>query len=292
MAFDNGVFSAPELNPNPSGLFSIIKPETYSATPSEERWVRGYAQEFIAEPSAIKNIDDTDTTSEEIYAAGGKPERYIDVKPFFIEVEDTDSTFGLVYDDRFERVLAQLEAVTQKAVETELWAGAIAQGESNGNPYLRKASTVTTLASGAALSAERCLGLIEHEARRRSPVGEEPVIHMTADVASILGTKIQFDKKNDQLVTRLGSKVVIGAGFSGDGPVGDSGTSASNDNKWIYATGNVSVHLGAPEVVNDSLAQGYDVSGNQNDMRIKAFRSASVHFDTSIHIAARVDLTA
>ena len=115
---------------------------------------------------------------------------------------------------------------------------------------------------------------------------------MTADVASVLGTKIQFDKKNDVLVTRLGTKVVIGAGYSGNGPVGDSGAAASLTNKWIYATGNLSVHLGSAEVVNDSLAQGYDVSGNQNDMRIKAFRTASVLFDTSIHLAARVDLLA
>lgn len=291
MAFDNGVFSAPELNPNESGLFNTIKPENYSATPSEERWVRGYAQEFIAEPSAIKNVDDTDNTSEAIYTASDKPERYIDVKPFFIEVEDIDSTFGLVYDDRFDRVLDQLEAATQKAVETELWAGNITQGESAGNPYLRQASTVTTVNSGTALSPARALALIEHTARRSSPVGEQPIIHMTADVASLLDTRLIVDEDGNRY-TRLGSKVVVGAGYDGEGPVGATGVSATEDNKWIYATGNVSVHLGAPEVVNDSLAQGYDVSGNQNDMRIKAFRSASVHFDTSIHIAARVDLSA
>lgn len=292
MAFENGVFTAPELDPSKAGLFSTIKPETYDATPTQERWVRGYSQEFDAEPTAVKNIDDTDNSSESIYSASGKPARFIEVKPFFIEVEDTDSTFGLLGQDRFDRVLKQLDAVTQKAVETELWAGAITQSESLGNPYLRDASTVTTLNSGNALSADRALALVEHDARRRSPLGEQPIIHMTADVASLLDTKIKYSKEKETFMTILGSKVVIGSGFSGDGPVGDDGTSASDTNKWIYATGTVSVHLGAPEVVNDSLAQGYDVSGNANDMRIKAFRTASVHFDTSIHTAARVDLTA
>jgi hypothetical protein len=60
----------------------------------------------------------------------------------------------------------------------------------------------------------------------------------------------------------------------------------------LYATGILRVHLGKPEVVNDTLAQGYDVSGNANDMKIKAYRSASVFFDTSIHLAVRLDLTA
>lgn len=359
MAFDNGVFSAPELNPNHSGLFSIIKPETYSASASEERWVRGYAQEFIAEPTAIVNYDDTDTTSDAIYSAATKPARYIDVKPFFIEVEDADSTFGLVYEDRFKRVTDQLEAATQKAVEKELHDGRVSLGQGLGNPVLTSGATV--LNGATALDAARALAAIEHEARQASPTGEQPYIHMSADVASILKTALQFNKKEDMIVTRLGSPVIIGAGYSGNSPVASAATasvttnvitintstphyltsgdsvyvniSGANisangtftatvtnadtftiplttadasqeavtgfaqgistlDSKWIYATGCLDVNLGTPDVVNDSLAQGYDVSGNANDMRIKAFRSASVHFDTSIHLAAKVDLTA
>lgn len=292
MAFENGVFTAPDLDPNHSGLFSIVKPENHNATANDERWVRGYSQEFDAEPKAIRNLDVTDNTAAVVYSTNDKPDRFIELDPFFIEVEDLDSTFGILGQDRQDRVLKQLEAATQKAIETELWDGAITVAESLSNPYLTKAASVTKVNSGTALSASKALAAIEHEARQASPTGEQPIIHMTADVASVLGTKIQFDKKNDVLVTRLGSKVVIGAGYSGNGPVGDSGATASLTNKWIYATGNLSVHLGSPEVVNDSLAQGYDVSGNQNDMRIKAFRTASVLFDTSIHLAARVDLSA
>ena len=62
--------------------------------------------------------------------------------------------------------------------------------------------------------------------------------------------------------------------------------------KWIYATGTVKVYLGNVDVVNDNLGQAYDVSGNQNDMRLKAIRPAAAYFDTSIHLAVRVDLTA
>jgi hypothetical protein len=60
----------------------------------------------------------------------------------------------------------------------------------------------------------------------------------------------------------------------------------------MYATGTVKVVLGDIDVVTDTLAQGYNVSGNQNDMRLKAIRPAAVYFDTSIHLAIRVDLTA
>ena len=275
MAFENGVFTAPDLDPNHSGLFNIVKPENHSATANDERWVRGYSQEFDAEPKAIRNLDDTDNTAVTVYSTANKPERFIELDPFFIEVEDLDSTFGLLGQDRIARVLKQLDAATQKAVEKELWDGAITQAESLSNPYLTKAGTVTKVNSGTAMSAALALAAIEHEARSASPTGEQPILHMTADVASVLGTK-----------------VVIGAGYSGNGPVGDAGATASITNKWIYATGTMAIHLGAPEVVNDSLAQGYDVSGNANDMRIKAFRTASVLFDTSIHHAVRVDLSA
>jgi hypothetical protein len=62
--------------------------------------------------------------------------------------------------------------------------------------------------------------------------------------------------------------------------------------KWIYGTGTVRVFLGDVDIVNDSLSQAYDVSGNANDMRVKAIRPAAAYFDTSIHLAVRVDLTA
>jgi hypothetical protein len=66
----------------------------------------------------------------------------------------------------------------------------------------------------------------------------------------------------------------------------------TNSAKWIYGTGTVRTYVGKIDVVNDNLAQAYDVSGNQNDMRLKAIRAAAVYFDTSIHLAVRVDLTA
>jgi hypothetical protein len=64
-----------------------------------------------------------------------------------------------------------------------------------------------------------------------------------------------------------------------------------DNTKWIYATGKVFAHLGKSEVVNDTLAQGYDVSANRNNMKIKATRSAIAYFDPSVHLAVKLDLT-
>ena len=67
---------------------------------------------------------------------------------------------------------------------------------------------------------------------------------------------------------------------------------ATADVKWMFATGSLDIHVGKPDVVNDTLAHGYDVSTNQNNMRIKALRPAAVHFDPSMHYAVKVNLTA
>jgi hypothetical protein len=66
----------------------------------------------------------------------------------------------------------------------------------------------------------------------------------------------------------------------------------SDSTKWMYATGTVAAHLGESIVVNETLAQGYSVTANNNTMRIKATRAAVAYFDPSIHLAIKVNLTA
>jgi hypothetical protein len=197
-----------------------------------------------------------------------------------------------------------------------------------------------------------------------SPAGENGVIHLSRDAFTLIASNNQaflHVEGKSHIQTFAGTPVVIGSGYSGDGPhraistiavtsnvativttgthhmkAGEifSITSSSNstsfdgswtvkavtntttftaditatnqaataypgyvqmqgddDTKWIYATGKVFAHLGKSEVVNDSLAQGYDVSGNRNDMKIKATRSAIAYFDPSVHLAIKLDLT-
>jgi len=271
------------------GLLAVAKPNTSN---DENKWVRGFSQEWETEVYHVANYDDTDTTSEDIVAAGAV--NYFDeIKPFFIEVEEVRSTLGFLGLDRIARIKRQLEGVSQKALEAELWDGAIRKGESHDNKALT-ASTATVLASGAALSAKRALALLEYTIGTASDGGEQGVIHMTRDAAAILSSNSNMlfhDKGREHLQTMGGTPVILGSGYSGTGPDGDGGATASATNKWMYATGAVRVFLGDIDVVNDNLAQAYDVSGNQNDMRLKAIRPAAVYFDTSIHLAVRVDLS-
>lgn len=290
MAFPkDGVVVAPAITPSDYGLFSVAKPEATTLA-EEDRWIRTFAQEWDTSLYSAKNWDDTDTTSSSI-ASDATPTRYTQIKPFFIEVEEQISTFGYTALDRFERISRQIEGVTQKAIEQELWDGVIREGESHDNLALSDASA-TILNSGSALSAARALALLDFKIGSLSPCGEQGVIHMTRDVASLLSTSYMlFHTEDGRIETVSGTPIIIGSGYSGTGPTGATGASASDGNKWMYGTGSVLTYVGNVDVVNDNDGQAYNVSGNQNDMKLKAIRPAAVYFDTTIHLAVRVDLT-
>lgn len=292
MAF-RGVFEAPMVMGSNFGLLGCVKAETNL---DEDQWVRGFSQYWDSGIYSAKNWDDTDTTSYTI-ASNATPDRYLEVKPFFVEVEDYRSTLGLLGIDHIERIKNQLECITQKALEEELWDGTVRLGESHSNRALVDPAA-TILNSGTALSARRALALLEQSIGESSACGIQGVIHMTRDVAALAaGSNLIYPSvESDDTFLRTvgGTPVIIGSGYSGAGPTDaaeDSETPTAT-NKWMYATGDVRVILGNIDVVNDNLAQGYDVSGNANNMRLKAIRPAAVYFDSAVHLAIRVDLTA
>jgi hypothetical protein len=364
MAFPkNGVVEAPKIVPSAFGLLAVVPPQNSA---DEDMWVRGFSQEWETTTQYLKNWDDTDTTSATL-VNNATVNYYDEIKPFFIEIDETRSGLGFLGIDRIERLKRQLEGATQHAMEHELWNGAVREGEGHDNKSLT-ASTATILNSGTALSARRALALLEHYIGDASHFGEQGIIHASRDVVALLSSNSQMlfhEKEKDHLQTMGGTPVISGGGYSGHGPriavatatisgsttltintsgdhyllAGDTvrysvvganinqsstGTAVvtkvdadtvtitiasatnrtqeavtgyiqqlgTNSAKWIYATGTVRTYVGDVDVVNDNLAQAYDVSGNANDMRIKAIRPAAVYFDTSIHLAVRVDLTA
>jgi hypothetical protein len=365
MAFPkNGVIEAPKIVPSAFGLLAVVKPENSA---NEDHWVRGFSQEWETTLYSATNWDDTDSTDGEVVAAG-TPTYYTEIKPFFIEAEELRSGLGFLGLDRIARLKRQLEGVTQHAMEIELWDGAVRKGEDHSNLALSDAS-VTVVNSGVALSAKRALAAIEYHIGSASDGGEQGIIHMTRDVTALLASNSNMlfhETEKDHLQTMGGTPVIVGSGYSGNGPRIDTATAAitggntltintsgahylvtgdtvkfsiqgenisegsesdtftvtkvdadtvtitisgltnassesvtgyiqqvgTDSAKWIYATGTVRTYVGDIDVVNDNLAQAYDVSGNANDMRLKAIRPAAVYFDTSIHLAVRVDLTA
>jgi hypothetical protein len=282
-----GIYNAPNLLPAPCGILSVADVMSHTSGQKDETWVRGFSYEFNSRPT-VNLLDEVGASSETLFDNTGLP-RFLKYKPFFIEVESFNSTFGLPGEDRFARVKMQLEVVTQKAIEKELWDGPTSIADSTDNLFLTKTSESVIPVVGSH-SADKALFHLE-QALSDSPIGANGVIHMTRDIASILGSRLIYIGKNDEkgrAITRLGTNVIIGSGYSGNGPAGATGATTSATNRWMFATGPINVHLGTVEVINQNLGQGIDAS--INDMRIKAMRPAAVYFDPSSHYAMRVAL--
>jgi hypothetical protein len=279
---------------------SVARVVEHTGREYDERWIRGFDQEFDGKPSFVRLLTVNDATvADGLITDNQSDDRSVRYVPFYIDAEDFASTFSLPGEDRFARVVKQLNTITQKALEYEYWEGVAARGlistgpdvfdSGEDNMFLRKAGLATVPVAGA-FDPPVALMYVE-QAISDSPLGENGVIHMTRDVASILGSRLIYKKGEDETsgraMTRLGTHVVIGSGYTGNGPIGDANATASDTNKWIYATGHVDVHLGKIEIVND-LSQGVDAT--INNMRIKAYRPAAVFSDASMHFAMRVTL--
>ena len=361
-----GVFTAHPLVPAQYGILSVARLTEFLAereltdVDTQEKWLRGYSHFFETRPTI--NLLANDGSVSHVIANNDGVKRYIDVKPFFIETVDYASTFGIFGEDRYERVRHQLEAGTQKAVEHEFYHGYSARADGNENQYLTKASTATILLPDTLPQMQDGLGRLEY-ALAQSPLGEQGVIHMTRDMAALLGSQWVLERPSPggraHLETTNGTPIVIGSGYDGSGPkvtidttavssggvatittdtphgldTGDqvvieeevarfngswevtgtpspttftfditgasqaetAGTGIAyfgpdQDHKWMWGTGILDVNLGDIEIVNEKPADGYNVSGNQNDIRIKAMRPASVHHDPAMHYGVKVQV--
>jgi len=160
------------------------------------------------------------------------------------------------------RVLRQLEGVSQKACELELWDGAVAlQGSSTDlvNPYLSKGTTLTILpgrksdgsvadstSDGAAISVKHGIAVLEQNIGLYSSAGEQGWIHLTRDSAAVLSSYNQMvvdyydpNKGSRQhLQTFGGTPLVLGSGYSGNGPVVNVTNKAADGTNATLTTAN------------------------------------------------------
>lgn len=289
-----GVFESPELLVAPCGLLSVATVTDHkSVSEEDESWVRGfdYMYDSYATIRLLTTNDDS-VTGGELSTHGTNP-MYSRYYPFFIEAEIARSTFNVLAADMFDKVLKQLEAVTQKAVETELWSGKAALAATNANLFITKSGSSVLAPNNAGHVPAEALAHLEI-ALAGNPLGASGIIHMTRDVASALGDRLLYFPKSGseigKVVTRLGTPVSIGSGYDGSGPINETNKAASATNKWMFATGPIGVILGKSIVVNESLSQGLDPT--KNDSIIKATRPAAAYFDPSTLFSTRVTLPA
>ena len=286
---DNGVLPAPPVEIAPFGLLSAASVVEHSEVNSH------WAQRMDIETEAcyfkadIFDLCDDSKTAEILDETSD--DRSQTVYPFVITAEDTCSTMGIGASNREARVLRQLELVTQKAVETEFWSGTLAEDVANDNRYITQSAGSTTVGGGA-LSARKALAALEG-ALAGCGAGARGMIHAPRQVVSLLENQTLVedlgadDYASKRLVTKLGTVISAGVGYSGTAP----GNQAPSTNRlWMYATGLATVHLGPKAIVGDGMSNW--VRASDNTLIIRAERYAAVVWDGCCLFAVEVDVTA
>jgi hypothetical protein len=213
--------------------------------------------------------------------------------PFVVEVPYSCSTWGFEANDYEAKALHQLEAGLSKAMEHEFWTGD--KNPSNINlVYWTPNDDAHVLNPGGAaapdpVDAGTGIILLEAALARCGP-GGRGYIHMTTEVATKLGNAYVVDdddtNQNRFLSTRSRDDIVIvGAGYTGDGPFGQPAPSGTE--MWAFATGQVDVRLGEPEVVPNEFWMALDRA--TNTVTFRGEQVASVVHDGCCSFAVLID---
>lgn len=139
-----------------------------------------------------------------------------------------------------DRVLAAADAELPRAVEHELWTGAIASASALPSRWLASPETTDLNAAGA-VSVNRAVGMLEEA------VGDVfsgiALLHVPRGVVPYLGHTV----RNGRVIeTRTGNRAVPGVGYPGTSP---TGAAPAAGEAWLYATPMVTVRVGETEVL-------------------------------------------
>lgn len=236
----------------------------------------------------ITNIaSESNTVSSVVYAAPTDSPTYTDYVPFVIQADFTVPTIGNNAEEVNKAVESAIEAATQKALEQEFWTGELSQtlvttDSTHPNRWLASPdATDVTPTPGTPIKVKYGMALLER-AIGDSGIGERGLIHAARDTATFLPGLWQ---KDDILLSAIGTPVIAGAGYPSTSPDGDT---PSAGNRWMYATGPVTVRLGKVFVYQEKIQDAINVSNNK--IVYRAMRLASVTWSNNTHAAVLVDL--
>lgn len=213
---------APAASPLPGGLFSQFSPIEDTSV----RWENGVTWEDVerAQLGAIGQWQRPGTVP-------GLPKTLTDPKGIALESQLPLTVYAAFRTTPLDHSAAEatqvagarLLAQEEHAVEQALWTGAPSRGLG-----LNKVRSYAAKGGGK-LDLSQGLAVLEHYA---SQYGFQPTLHIPRRLASIMANaKLIKDARGGGFVTRLGTPVVVGAGYS--------------DEMQIVATGPIVIYRGS-----------------------------------------------
>lgn len=297
----SGVLPPADLEPAFGGLLSVadVRVDSDAFGP----WTNGqFSWDTYACPVDLI-LADFCTNQGDGTIASVAPEGIPSTWPFGVITRSVCMTLGIKPEERRQIALKQNEVGTQKAVEYELWTGALSRSAATDgsarlqNRFLSDSLSIDVTPGADSQSVQIGIAALE-QALADCGLGAAGVIHLTRAEASLATKGGLIGRVDGQLRTELGTPVVAGVGYDpaverqtadttpGDMP-GPHPVVPMPLEQWMYATGPVSVLLGPSEIIDDQPI----VRISENEIATLAGRPAAVYWDSCCTFAAHVDLT-
>jgi len=266
--------------------YGILSDASQVLTPDNERWVANfthslYDSDVVAENVLQQMIGGGVLHSDTVFEhADGRTPSSLEYTPFFVETRVVGSTFEADADKKREKAEESLNIVQQKAIEQEVWTGALSKtmastDEFRRNRYFSDFSNPNFISlSDTALSPNNALALME-EGIGEHTLGIRGVIHMPRRIASL--ASIEADSGDSEILyTELGNYVISGSGYTKIG-----------SDYWIFGTGPMTVVLGAAHIIPSQHSQAVDT--RKNNIEYIAQKPVGVFWTTSTVLGVKVD---
>lgn len=237
----------PPFAARPFGLFSVAPPEEFEDV-HERNGVDWRAEPYTEAKSYADSCERPATDRSKDFA---RTIEYREADPFTVYGGDVCSTVGIPFEERDRRATAAVQNGEERAVERVLWTGITSNGEAV-DPAFQGGGGVDVAGAGATLKG--AVAALEREiAIRYGGVG---TIHMPVDAASFAQGLLTVN--GPRLETKLGTRVVAGAGYPGTGPAGEARPLGG---AYLFATGPLLVRRSGIEDLSD-FAGGLDRAMN------------------------------
>lgn len=266
--------------------YGILSDASQVLTPDNEKWVANFTHSLYDSDVIAENILQqmigggvlqTDTVFEN---TNGRTPSSLEYTPFFVETRVSGSTMEFGADSKREKAEEALNIVQQKAIEQEVWTGALSKmltgtDEFRRNRYFSDFNDPNFISlSDTALSPNNALALMEEGIGERT-LGIRGVIHMPRRIASL--ASIEADSGDSEILyTELGNYVIAGSGYTKIGT-----------DYWLFGTGPMTVVLGAAQIIPVEHSQAVDT--RKNNIEYIAQKPVGVFWTTSTVLGVKVD---
>lgn len=275
--------------------YGILSPAVTVVKDESNVWLDGFTHEIRdARVGVVNRVLSHGPTGEDGGTATVSTPNNVDTLqtyyPFLVETTFTASAMAITPEALAAKATAALDLVLQKAIEQEFESGEIAKQltvEKHDNRFLAfNGATDVTPTPGTAVKVAIGQTLLEGALGRRTTFGSAGVLHAPRVVADLMKTVLDT-KDYEILTTPQNNNVVSGTGYRGLAPNGN--VPANNQHYWMYATGPVTVRIGAVEY--KQLTPGHAVNYRQNTIEYSASVPVAVTWSTSDLFAVLVDLS-